>query len=618
MSGIRIRVRVCGHGPPLLLVMGIGANLDMWEPLVSELGERQLVAFDAPGADGSGNARFPMTMGQHAELVGKLLDRLGYARVDLLGVSWGGLLAQKVAITQPRRVRRLVLAPTLPGVGAVLGRPSALWTMTTPRHYYSREAFERVAPRLYGGRARTHPGSVTGDLQLRAWHRSADRSLPGWRLTRLSAWRRRSSPLVRRVTVLSLERGPQMAGIARDLAAWAHAVTPMPDDFELAERSLVDTVAVALAARAEPLVLATGPLGDAGRWATAAHVLDFDDVHIESTSHISALIVPVVLACGGGAREYLAGAGVMARLGSALGWEHYLLGWHATCTAGAPASAVAAAVALGLDPVATAHAMALAIPAAGGVQRAFGTDAKALQVGFAADAGVRAARLASAGARGDLSAVEQWLELVGAAAVSFDDTDAIVPGGLAIKLFPCCYAMQRPISAVRETVADVTASEVDRVVVTTPAGTVKPLIHHRPTTGLEGKFSMEYAVATAMLDGFPTLDCFTDAKVSRAAAQWLVTRVETRPTPGGDGVLAGSLDLAVHLRDGSIRTGSMAVPPGAAGRPPSREEFAAKIAGCGRDLPAILDGITWADAAMLLKDRIIPRDAAPVGAFVAS
>ena len=167
VSGIRIRVRVCGHGPPLLLVMGIGANLDMWEPLVPELGERQLVAFDAPGAGGSGNARFPMTMGQHAELVGKLLDRLGYPQVDLLGVSWGGLLAQKVAITQPRRVRRLVLAATLPGVGAVLGRPSALWTMMTPRRYYSRATFERVAPRLYGGRARTHPESVTGDLQLR-------------------------------------------------------------------------------------------------------------------------------------------------------------------------------------------------------------------------------------------------------------------------------------------------------------------------------------------------------------------------------------------------------------------------------------------------------------------
>ena len=83
-------------------------------------------------------------------------------------------------------------------------------------------------------------------------------------------------------------------------------------------------------------------------------------------------------------------------------------------------------------------------------------------------------------------------------------------------------------------------------------------------------------------------------------------------------MLAGNLELAVHLRDGSIRTGFMAVPPGAAGRPPSREQLAAKIAGCGRDLPAILDGITWADAATLLKDRITPRDAAPVGALVAS
>ena len=143
-------------------------------------------------------------------------------------------------------------------------------------------------------------------------------------------------------------------------------------------------------------------------------MLDFDDLHMESTTHISAVCVPAALATGGGAKAYLAAAGVMARLGTALGWAHYSAGWHATCTAGAPASAAGAAVALGLTTRQIATAIALAVPGAGGVQRAFGTDGKSLQVGFAVDAGIRAARLAAAGAQADPSALDAWLSLVGA------------------------------------------------------------------------------------------------------------------------------------------------------------------------------------------------------------
>ena len=103
----------------------------------------------------------------------------------------------------------------------------------------------------------------------------------------------------------------------------------------------------------------------------------------------------------------------MARLGNALGWPHYSAGWHATCTAGAPAAAAGAAVALGLAADQIATAMALAVPGAGGVQRAFGTDAKSLQVGFAVDTGIRAATLAAAGAQADPAALDEWLSLVG-------------------------------------------------------------------------------------------------------------------------------------------------------------------------------------------------------------
>ena len=251
------------------------------------------------------------------------------------------------------------------------------------------------------------------------------------------------------------------AGLADELARWATELDPSEDDLALARRSLLDTVAVMFAARAHPLADLFGQLTEAGRWSALAHVLDYDDLHLPSTTHVSAVCVPVALASGAGGadseRAYLAGAGVMARLGTALGWRHYSAGWHATCTAGAPAAAATAAIARGLDADATARAIALAIPAAGGVQRAFGTAAKSLQVAFAAEAGVRAAALADAGASADPLALEQWMELVGGDAsalvggdpeASSPDTPA-VPGGLAIKPFPCCYALQRPIAALQ-------------------------------------------------------------------------------------------------------------------------------------------------------------------------
>ena len=245
--------------------------------------------------------------------------------------------------------------------------------------------------------------------------------------------------------------------IALELAAWAAEFTPGEADLRLADCALADTAAVSVAAREAPLLRIARPLGIAGRLAVAAHVLDYDDLHLPSTSHISAVCVPAAVSAGGDARAYLAAAGVMARLGIRLGWSHYVAGWHATCTAGAPAAAVAAGIAAGLDVDGLARAIALAVPAAGGNHRAFGTDAKALQVGFAVDAGVRAAALAGAGATADLEAVDVWLALVGAPpepAVDQLDPAAAVLGGLAIKLHPCCYALQRPIAAVLAAVGE--------------------------------------------------------------------------------------------------------------------------------------------------------------------
>ena len=161
-------------------------------------------------------------------------------------------------------------------------------------------------------------------------------------------------------------------------------------------------------------------------------------------------LVAAVLAAGGGERAYLTAAGVMARLGVALGWQHYVAGWHITCTTGAIAAAVGAAVSFGLNREQIATAMALAVPASGGVQRAFGTDAKCLQVGFAVDAGLRAATLAARGATADPEALDIWLGLMGAWPQAPAVDEPAVPGGLGIKLFPACYAVQRPIACLAE------------------------------------------------------------------------------------------------------------------------------------------------------------------------
>jgi poly(3-hydroxyalkanoate) depolymerase len=150
VDGLRLRVRVEGSGDPLLLVMGLGGNVEMWGPLVAAMDGRQTIAFDAPGTGESDLPRRPLGMGGLAGLVAKLLDELGYDRVDVLGVSFGGAVAQQLAIQHQERVRRLILAATTYGLGAIPGNPLTLAILLTPLRYYSRSYFELVSPYLYG------------------------------------------------------------------------------------------------------------------------------------------------------------------------------------------------------------------------------------------------------------------------------------------------------------------------------------------------------------------------------------------------------------------------------------------------------------------------------------
>ena len=390
--------------------------------------------------------------------------------------------------------------------------------------------------------------------------------------------------------------------VATDLASWALQLQPGSDDMMLAQRALRDTVAVALAARHHSIMRVAEYLPDAARWAVASHVLDFDDLHLPSTTHISTVCVPAALATGGGAHAYLVAAGVMARLGTALGWPHYRAGWHATCTAGALAAAVGAGVAFGLDAASLATAMALAVPAAGGVQRAFGTDAKSLQVGFAVDAGIRAARLAAVGAHADPTALDAWMALVGGDPDLVDLGGPAVPGGLAVKLFPCCYALQRPLAAIGTITATqrIDPFRVSRVVVRTPAASLAPLIHHQPRTGLQGKFSIEYAVAAALLDDYQGFASFCDAAVRRPEAQRLMRLVEVQPAAGGDWLLAGELDVCVESEGGAL-TAQMKYPPGSPLRPASAAELDGKFRDCLDGVELNAAEIDWTTAAEILR-----------------
>jgi len=154
-----VRVSVRGEGRPLLLVMGIGASLDMWAPFeeaMLPLGY-QTISFDLPGAGGSPPAFPPLRMRGLAKLSVRLLDELGLSTVDVLGVSFGGVVAQEIAHQAPDRVRRLVLCATGPGLGGVPGKPSALIHLVTPKRYTSPGYAQRIAAQLYGGRARVDP-----------------------------------------------------------------------------------------------------------------------------------------------------------------------------------------------------------------------------------------------------------------------------------------------------------------------------------------------------------------------------------------------------------------------------------------------------------------------------
>ena len=170
-GGQRIRVNVRqGTGVPLVLCNGIGASLEVLDPLVEQLNPRStIIRFDVPGTGGSPTSLLPYGFPYLAWVLGRVLSKLEIGVVDVLGLSWGGALAQQFAFQNPRRCRRLVLVSTGTGALMVPAHPRILAKMVTPRRFSDPDYAASIAGELYGGTVRRH-GEDVAQLFVRQLH----------------------------------------------------------------------------------------------------------------------------------------------------------------------------------------------------------------------------------------------------------------------------------------------------------------------------------------------------------------------------------------------------------------------------------------------------------------
>lgn len=414
--------------------------------------------------------------------------------------------------------------------------------------------------------------------------------------------------------------------LTRDLASFIHSSGWMsPLLAERATHAVLDTLAVTIAGGADDAVrrLESGLEPDetggacispwSGRrfrpadattlYGMASHLLDYDDVSMVAVSHPSAPVVSALAAAaaaravsGAALLEALAvGTEVGIRLGDAMGFRHYELGFHPTSTLGSVGVAAALARIEGLDVSRTAHALAIAASMACGLQKNFGSMVKPLHVGLAASNGLRAVQFARAGVEGAGEAFESRGFF---RAYSGTETDAwpsrITPGapfalvdpGFEQKRYPCCYLVHKMIEATLQLRREhrIGLDDVASANVRTPQGGTRPLIHPHPKSGLNAKFSAPYAVIASLLDGQVNLESFADAAVMRPRVQSRLESVHVReegdaPAPGTDlGRLPVSVEL--RLRDGRTLRHAVTAPPGSPEDPITELQLRAKWRDC--------------------------------------
>ena len=423
------------------------------------------------------------------------------------------------------------------------------------------------------------------------------------------------------------------AAIAEFIARTSIADFP-PASTEKAKKALADTFAVIVAGAgsevAEPLhkyldaAQAPGPIPILGTGMTAApetaalvngtfgHALDYDDVLSIMPAHPSAVIVAALLASIHGKRvdgrafieAYLVGVEVGGNIGIGMTNGHYQRGFHATGTLALFSGLAALAKLHKLDVAAIQQAFGIASSMSSGLRRNFGTMTKPLHTGIAARSALTAFNLAASGfsaAPDVLEAKAGFFSSYGVAESSVDITVKglgkpyiIVDPGLALKKFPCCYASHRAIDgllALRGKLA-CDATNVAKVICRMPPGGMHVLTYPRPVTGLEGKFSLHYPLAAALLDGKCALATFTDEYVQRKEIATLYERIDAAENPAcrGDDPLfetrssgsKGFVEVEIHLSNGKSETIRVDKAPGSPTRELGWNDLRGKFLDCAR------------------------------------
>lgn len=285
---------------------------------------------------------------------------------------------------------------------------------------------------------------------------------------------------------------------------------------------VIKAIAIANAATDEATIMGTALRASRGQAAfvnaVMGHAIDYDDVHRSARGHPSTILFPVLLAFAESESKsltqvlgaYVSALEYMTRLGLALGPDHYDRGFHSTSVLGAPAAAAGGCLLLGLDENTTHHAIGLAATRASGIRAQFGTDVKPLHAGFAAQAAMEAVLLARSGISGArdylggdggfLSAYGGHVDRADVELANWGRPWQIVDPGLIFKRYPCCTGNHLALDCLLVLLEQhaFSTAEIEAIIVTFPPGGDAPLLFTRPETGVEGRFSVEYAFAVAL------------------------------------------------------------------------------------------------------------------------
>lgn len=276
---------------------------------------------------------------------------------------------------------------------------------------------------------------------------------------------------------------------------------------------------------------------------TLAHALDFDDTNHPAYAHPSAVLVPAMLAACAvepiSAKAlldaYIVGFEFFGKLGRALNTQHYKRGWHTTGTFGALAAAASACRLLRLTEAQTIMALGIAASSASGLRANFGSMVKPLHAGQAARSGLFAALLAREGYTASAEAMEHRYGYVGVFNADIEQSPAhlaqmgteleiLTEHGLALKPYPACGATHPGIEAAELLHEEIGARKIRAVHAGVCEMAFAPLIHVLPDSPLEGKFSLHFCLAAALLYGKVTLATFSDRMVRDPRVRDLVGR----------------------------------------------------------------------------------------------